>query len=279
MEIQPSTRPETYSELLARSLKLYLRVLPSTFLFALFIAIILFIPRLLSVAVGQNVFLSTAWMNQLALLYLAMYLSIFWFMAALLWAINCIESNKHQNFIVDFKMAAKRVLYIFGAALCLSFIILLIGLLAFWLNELLWYFKLYFYNQYLSSMLLFLVLLVQLVFTVWVVTRLYFYFPLIVLEHEGIFLAFKQSAHLVHKQVKRTLALQLTPWMSYFISLLIIKMIFKLNINIYFMPKNPVSTLYPTLLHIIILALFIPWASSMILVQLRDLKLRKEPCL
>jgi len=275
MPIKPSTRPESYSELITRSLRLYKTGLPSVFLFALLASMVVFIPRLISVAVGQNVFLTTTKVNQVALLYLAMYLSLLWFTAAILWGLNCIERNNHKNFIVDFEMAGKRILYVFGAALCFLFIITLIGLFAFSLNKIFWFWKLFSYDKYLASFLLFIVLFGQFAFTVWMVTLFYFYFPLIVIEHDGIFLAFKQSAQLVKNQVGKTLALQLTPWIVYIIALVLVRIIFKVNLNVYFMPKDPVSTLYPTLLHIFILAFFIPWECSMILVQLRDLELRK----
>src|SRR5690348_14714093 len=118
MPFKPSTRPESYSELVARSLKLYWQVLPSTFVLALLVAI------------GQNVFLGTKQPNEILAMYLAMYISVLWFMAAIIWCINCIERNKHKNFIIDIEMAGKRILYVLGAAVCLFIIGSLIGLVA-----------------------------------------------------------------------------------------------------------------------------------------------------
>ncbi len=72
-----------------------------------------------------------------------------------------------------------------------------------------------------------------------------------------------------------TLRAQATPWLTYLVALIVIKLLFQVNINIYFMPVNPVANFYPTLLHIFILALFIPWGCSMMVAQLQDLELRK----
>ncbi len=275
MPIKPSTRPESYSQLVARSLKLYWQALPRTFFFAFLTAIVVFIPRLICVAVGQNVFLKATGSKQILVLYLAIYVSVLWFAAAIIWCINCIERNKHKNFITDIEMAGKRIIYVLGAAVCLFIIASLIGGLGYFLHCLLWHLKLYSLHNDLTVLLFFLVLLLQLGASIFVSTLFYFYFPLIVIEHDGIATALKQSALLVWHKVWMTLGVQLTPWLAYLVTLIAVKMIFKLNIIIYFMPINPVANFYPVLLHIGILALFIPWASSIMLVQLRDLELRK----
>ncbi len=275
MRIKPATRPETYSKLVARSLTLYKAVLPQTFIFALLISIILFIPRLICVAVGQNVFLTTIKVNQVALLYLAMYISTLWFLAALLWCINCLERNQHKNFVVDIEMAGKRVLQVFVTAIVLLFVISLVGFVSYSVHKIFWLLKLYSYNEYFTAILLLIVCLIQVGITVLLSTLFYFYFPLIVIEHDSIIKSLKQSAQLVWGRIWETVRLQVTPWLVYFLVLLLVKMVFKINIHIYFMPLDSVSSFFPTLVHIAILAFFIPWGSSMVLVQLRDLELRK----
>lgn len=275
MPIMPATRPESYFELVSRSWKLYWQVLPSTIFLSFLVSIIIFIPRLICVAVGQNVFLKTSWTNEIAALYVAMYISTLWFLAAIIWCINCIERNQHQNFIVDIKMAGKRILYVLGAAFFLFVIGSVIALVIYLLHTLFWYLNLYSYDGYLTLTLLTLLMLLQVSISVMITLLFYFYFPLIVIERDTVLFALKQSAHLVSRKKWMTLRAQLTPWLFYLITLVIIKMLFQVNINIYFMPVNPVANFYPTLLHIVILALFIPWGCSMMLVQLRDLELRK----
>lgn len=274
MPIAPATRPETYAELLARSFRLYCQVLRNTFIFGLLVAVILFIPRLICVAIGKNVFLTAVTTSQL-LLFIAMYTSALWFLAAILWCVNCIERNKHENFIIDVEMAGKRILYVLGAAILLSFIGIFSGIASYIVYSIFEYLNLYSYDRYLTDFLFFLVLFTQAGISVFIAIIFYFYFPLIVVENDGILLALKQSARLVWKNIGATCCLQATPWLAYLITLIIIKIVFKVNIHIYFMPIDPVSTFYPTVMHIIILALFIPWSSSMTLVQLRDLELRK----
>lgn len=274
-----SKHPETYSELLARSLRLYRQVLPRTFLFALLVAIILFIPRLICVAVGKNVFLIPGQFNSQLLLYLTIYVSTLWFLAAILWCINCIQTHKHKNFVDDVRMAGKRILYVIGAGILLSLVGVVTGFCAYILHCLFWFLNLYSYNNYLTDTLVFLVLLAQVGVSVYISTLFYFYFPLIVIEKEGIILALNQSALLVWGRIWKTICLQVTPWFCYLITLIVIKMVFKVNIVIYFMPVDPVSNFYPTVLHILIFAFFIPWGCALMLTQLGDLELRKEKTL
>lgn len=275
MPMNPAMRPESYSELVSRSWKLYWEVLPSTILLAFFVSVIIFIPRLICVAVGQNVFLGVARAGEVSVLYIAMYISILWFLAAVIWCINCIERNQHQNFIVDIKMAGRRILYVLGAAFCIFVIGALVGLTIYLLHRMFWLLNLYSYGGYVTLSLLTFLMFLQVSISLSIILLFYFYFPLIVIERDTILPALKQSAHLVWKKMGMTLRAQATPWLLYLTTLIIIKVVFHVDIHLYFMPVNPVANFYPTLLHIVILALFIPWGCSMMLVQLRDLELRK----
>lgn len=276
MSLAPSKYPETYSQLLVRSFRLYCQVLKPTFFFALLVSIVLFIPRLLADAAGQTDFLYTMNMGSQLVLCGAMYISVLWFLAATLWCINCIERKKHKNFIDDLEMAGKRIIYVLGAAILLLCISMLAGCIVYLLNLILWELNLYSYNKYVSSILLFMVLVTQLGISIGLSILFYFYFPLIVIEGDGIILGLKTSAQLVWSRMWRTLWLQLTPWLIYIATLVAIKMLFNIQLNIFFMPIDTASNFYSSALNILILALFIPWGSSMTLVQLRDLELRKK---
>jgi hypothetical protein len=274
MPFTPSKTPETYSALFKRSFLLYRYVLKSTLIFAILVATILYLPQLIADAAGQGAAVTSMTQNREVILNIAMYVSFLWFLAAILWCINCIERKKHKNFIDDIEMAGKRILYVLGAAILIFLIGSVAGFISYLLYTIFNYLDLYSYNKYISACLWFIVLGAQVGFSVCVAMLFYFYFPLIVIENDGIFLALKTSVNLVRGRIWRTLCLQLTPWVFYFLTILIIKVVFQINLHIYFLPSDQ-PTLYITVLNILLLAFFIPWGSAMTLVQLRDLELRK----
>jgi hypothetical protein len=103
----------------------------------------------------------------------------------------------------------------------------------------------------------------------------YFYLPLILTENEGAFSSLKKSAVLVWRNWWRTCVVQILPWACYLIFLVIVREAFKLNLHIYFI-DNYSPTIGITCLQILLFALFIPWPAATLLVQLRDLELRKN---
>ena len=73
-----------------------------------------------------------------------------------------------------------------------------------------------------------------------------------------------------------TLRVQITPWLAYLITLIIIKFGIKVPIHIYFVNPGEQQTFLATFIHILIFAIFVPWVGAVMLVQLRDLELRKQ---
>jgi len=277
MKLALATQPESYSELVVRSLKLYRQTLGPSFLLAFLVAVIVFIPRLICVAVGQNVFLTTKHWGQQQLLFITIYMSSLWFYGALLWGIHCIQQlGKREHFIAEIKAAGKRMLYVFGAA----FILILIGMLTLLIDRPLHYVFLEIMqlnlHRYVFAVLMFTLIAIRASIPLLIFLLFYFYFPLIIVESDGIFLALKQSATLVWGHVCRTLKLILTPWLCYLIVLILIKMVFKINFHVFFMPFELISDLPTAAFNILILAFFIPWTGALMLVQLKDLELRKK---
>jgi hypothetical protein len=111
---------------------------------------------------------------------------------------------------------------------------------------------------------------------VYIIFAFYFYLALILTENQRIISSLKRSAYLVWGNWWRVANLQLTPWLINLLCLLLIKKYLPVNIHLYFVSGAEPSTFLSTLLNIIIFAIFIPWFGATLLVQLRDLELRKK---
>ena len=99
--------------------------------------------------------------------------------------------------------------------------------------------------------------------------------PLIAIENKGIVAALERSMRLAWNHWLRIFLMQMTPWFCYLIFLSILKFIFRINVHIYF-TNTLVHPLWTSVLQMIIFALFIPWVAAILLVQLKDLELRKH---
>lgn len=274
MLLPPSTCPESYSQLLSRSYNLYTHALWRTFVLALSLSVVIFVPRLMNVYYGENIFLNNPWFSSTNLIMVFLYIGIFWFFSALLWRLHCVAIKKRESFKNDFQIARKKFPAIVGAAFLLSIIGSVAGSIAFGVYAIFVHFDLLFHSDLPSEVMTFLVLLLQVGVSMYVTLLFFFYMPLIVIEDDGVIFSLRQSARLVWGNAWGTLKFQLTPWLIYLLSIIIVKAVFNVDIHIYFIPENT-SAIVPTLLHIFMLALFIPWAAASILMQLRDLELRR----
>lgn len=270
-----ATQPESYKQQLVRSLKLYKVSLLHVLHFALLLSITFFIPRLISLGLGHNIFLGLSpfslkrlWIELIAIIGMFFY-------AALLWRMRCIIFNVHESLFEDMKVAIKRLILIIAASIIQSLIFsfLCLGIVAFY-----HFFvpkALFFQSSLLELPLVMSGLLFYLIAVVYLYFLFIFYLPLILAEKKGVFTALGKSAFLVWKNWWRTFWLQITPWGSYLICLIIIKQVFSGNKHFYFSLGQPAS-LFATVLHILVFALFVPWIVAILLVQLRDLELRKN---
>jgi hypothetical protein len=73
----------------------------------------------------------------------------------------------------------------------------------------------------------------------------------------------------------RVFSTQLTPWLFYLALLIAVKYVLHIDFHIYFTQKID-NTLWVTIAHIAVFSLFIPWVAALLLVQLKDLELRKS---
>lgn len=277
MLFAPATCPQTYIQLLARSFNLYIHAFKRTFIFSLLFAVVIFTPRLMSIFLNQPIqsILNISLSHPYQLLLIVIYLASLWFFAAIYWRIHCVAINRHESFVEDFKTAAKKILYLVGAA----FIIFLITYLLTWMIILCHWVLIYFsvpqQKTIASSTMIFLTLFIPSFIAFYVATLFIFYFPLIVLENDRIFMALKQSLILVWGNVWRTFSCQITPWIFFLVALIIVKMIFKISVYVYFISFDQMPSLSVVILQLIMLAIFVPWSISAMIVQLQDLELRK----
>ena len=73
----------------------------------------------------------------------------------------------------------------------------------------------------------------------------------------------------------RVFSVQATPWLCYLFLLFSLKYVLGINIHIYLLGQTSHSVLI-SLLHLLIFAIFIPWVAAILVVQLKDLELRKS---
>ncbi len=276
MPYVPAKQPESTSRILSRSLELYRRTFFHVFPLALILAIIAFIPRLITLMSGQdllttlpNLSLHKIWLFLLDVVCLII-------MLAILWCMQSLTSGTKETFKIDFQVALKKFPLIIVAAIIQSLIFMSIMLVTYGFYIILLQYHLLFQTNIYAVFLLSLPMTIAWILYLYAFYLFYFYLPLILTENAGIISSLVRSAKLVWGNWWRTFRAQVTPWISYLIVLILVKYIGHVNLHIYFIKVNTLS-LSATALHIFIFALFLPWFASTLLVQLRDLELRKKP--
>ena len=264
MHVELANTPESNPQLLARSLKLYCASLLHVFGLALFIALIVWLSRFAVSSFGWQ---------QIKLIYLDVCvfiigILIYFIFTALLWRMRCVITQAHENIFDDLLVASKKILLIVGAALIQAFLVMLMTVTVYYLA--------YFIQKQPPLYAFYLTMVVFILYTlvfVYVYYLLIFYLPLILTEDKGIFSALMKSVSLVWGNWWRVFLLQIIPLGSYFVCIFILSWIFHVNINIY-LSETPLYIL-ATVLNLFLIALFIPFNGAVLLVQLRDLELRK----
>lgn len=277
MTISVSSQPETLKQLIKRSFVLYRQVFVHVFFLSLMLSIVAFIPRLLAILIGQDIFNSLPLFSLSKLwLFLIDACGLFFF-AAMIWRIHCVITNSHETLYDDMKISLRKLPYIFIAALLQS---LLITAITFSFIVIAFYIALHeqtflpldLKHELISGV----ILTIQLVIVGYLFFAFYFYLPIILIENNGIFASLRKSVSLVRNHWWRTFRAQMTPWIVYLVCLILIRYLLKLNIHIYFTGPEEQQHLLPTCVHILIFAIFMPWVATILLVQLRDLELRKK---
>ncbi|OGT41410.1 MAG: hypothetical protein A3F42_01965 [Gammaproteobacteria bacterium RIFCSPHIGHO2_12_FULL_37_34] len=270
------SQPETYRQLIKRSLVLYRISFFKVILFALCAAIITFIPRYIDVMIGQETFIPGPFFNLYHLLLLTINIIVLPFFIAIIWHMYCETCQVHERAREDMMVGIKKLILVFSAILIQSFFIFLLAFGFARLQHL--YFQNYLQQTPYESgaFLLSIFFIVQLFVFLYAQTLFVFLLPLIVIEQNGILKAIKNSVSLVWNHWWRTFSVQATPWLVYLFVLMMMKSLFHVNIHILLIQDNRPHDLSAILLNTVVFAFWIPWIAAIMLVQLKDLELRKR---
>lgn len=264
--------PEPNRALFKHSFTIYKLSFKKVFGLALLLSFIVFIPRLLQDFTGINLFNSS---NTLRLAMLLVdFIGVLIFISILWRVYHAIHGGK-EPVKTDVKIGLRRVIAAFIAS-ALQAIILIFVLLIFFLLE---YFliknHLLFQDNAFGIIFTLAIFIAQYFLVLYTYTLFVFLVPIIALENKSIWSSIKRSVSLVWDHWWRVFSFQITPWVCFIITLALFQLIFHLNISLYFLNAQA-PNVWITILQILIFSLFVPWVAAIILVQLRDLELRKH---
>ena len=268
-------QPANYGQVISRSLTLYRVAFAKIVFFALLMALIVFIPRLLSDIIGQDIFANIDPLSPHRLWFLAIEIGSLIFFIAILWHMNCVVRGKKEPLVQDVMTGTKKALSVFIASMLQCAIIFAFSFLVYGVLLLLNHLQLLFINSLAGVILTTVIFAGQLLLLLYVSTLFIFQVPLIALENKGILSAIENSVLLVWNHWWRVFSVQATPWIAYLCTLIVFKYILQIDIHIYFTNKshNEIAT---TVLNMALFTLFIPWVAAILLSQLKDLELRKQ---
>ncbi|MBV8801536.1 MAG: hypothetical protein JO131_00970, partial [Gammaproteobacteria bacterium] len=264
--------------LVKRSLHLYFKGLPRVFFFSLILSIIIFSPRLSALMTGQKIDIYFLQGNARLWLIPILELCVLFIFTAMLWRMRCVLYQENESILSDMRIALRKLPNIVVVAIIQGIII------SFLITSSL-IFGFYTQTMSVSSDAIHLqgppfFTAIFLAFNAWLAVYIYnlliFYLPLILTENKGILTSIEKSILLVWRNWWRTFIFLLIPWFSYIVILLFIRNIFHLALNIYFVTPLFEPSWFATILHIFLFAIFIPWVAAALLIQLRDLELRKK---
>lgn len=269
------SHPSSYSRLIKRSVRLYRISFKNIILLSVLLSFTAFIPRLFSYVIGQDIFLNLSPFSPYRLWLVAVEIICLIFFIGIIWRMHCFIINKHEPLAEDLFIGLKKVLYVFIAAVLQSGIVFAVTIIMFGLQILLQNNGLLFNPDWMSIVLTLLVFVGQLALILYFSTLFIFLVPLITIEDKGIVSALKRSAFLVWNHWWRVFSVQITPWLTLFFLLALIRFVLRIDIHIYFVGQGAYS-LWISLFQLVMFALYIPWVAALLLVQLKDLELRKH---
>jgi len=272
MKIALSTHPENYSKVLARSFLLYRRAFFRVIFLSLVLSIIVFIPRILTVILRQDLWADVALFNPKRIGFVLIDLISLTLFTAMLWRIRCVITDMHETFFDDLKTTFRKIPRIIVASLLQIVMVLAMNLLFF---VVIYYMHPETASSWKIAVPIIILFFIQFFLAFCIYLLFYFYLPTILIENEGVISSLTKSASLVWKNLWRTWIVQVTPWLAYLACLLFLQVALKINIHIYFIEDIHPPTWTSTVLHIALFALFLPWTATTMITQLRDLELRK----
>jgi hypothetical protein len=275
MQYVPATHPENLKQLLKRSFWLYKTVFFKVFLFAVLLAFVTFTPRMIALTHHKDIFYGIPLYHPLRFVILAVDILGLILFAILLERIRSVMDKTHETVGEDIKFSLKKIPLIFCAALIQSFIFTVMSMAVIGFYYFLHSHNLLATTSRIHIFLVTLPVVFQLFFNIYIFILFVYYLPLIITENKGILSSLGKSARLVWGNWWRTFKTQISPWVVYFIVLIVVRYALKINIHIYFLGMDELSW-RATIIQIILFVTFIPWSAATLMVQMRDLEFRKS---
>jgi hypothetical protein len=275
MQYVPAAHPENLKQLLKRSFWLYKTSFLKTLIFAFVLALITFTPRMLTLVLHKDIFFGLSLFHPLRLVLVVVDILGLIVFATLLERIRSVMDRTQETVGEDLGFSLKKIPLIFCASLVQTVIFTLMTFAIIGFYYFLHTQHLLVTTNLLKIFLITLPMVFQLFFNIYIFVLFIFYLPLIITENKGIFTSLGKSARLVWKNWWRTLKTQISPWVIYFITLILIRYALKINIHIYFLGQDELSWRV-TIIQIILFTVFISWSAATLMVQLRDLERRKK---
>lgn len=267
--------PSRNKKVISRGLILYRLAFSKVVLFSLLLSIVVFIPRLIADVIGHNFFTQLDILSVHRLWMIAIDVAALIFFIAILWHMHCVLRDKHEPLVEDVATGLKYVWSVLLAALLQCAIMFAFSYIIAGVMIMMGYFHILFSNSLPGIIFTTLAFFTQAFLLIYIATLFIFVIPLIAIERRGIIRAIEGSILLVWNHWWRVFSVQVTPWIFYCISLVLIKYLAHIDVHIYFTNKTG-NQLTSTIVNIIIFALFIPWVAANLLTQLKDLELRKR---
>lgn len=269
------TKPSNNAVLLKLSVKLYKAAFKHFIILSGVLSFLSFIPRFISLFMGQDIFHALAPLSPHRLWFVALNLLCLILFIAIIWSLYCTSRGRHEPFVEDLSKGLKKVIYVIVAAMIEVAIFFAVSMVVYGVFALI-----HTYHSFLSQniwglLLVAVILLGLLALLIYVSLLFLFFIPLIAIENKGIIVALERSVFLAWNHPWRIFSLQIAPWICYLIVLLIVRFLFNIEIHIYFFP-TPAFNILTTVFQLILFALFIPWVGALMLVQLKDLELRRH---
>lgn len=266
--------PSAYGSLIANSVLLYRKTFYRVFLLSLCVALIVFIPRILSTIIGEDIFHRGGPFNLNRLWLIALDFVSMIFIIGIFCRIYFTAKAEHEPISDDLNIGVHKVLSIFFASILQGMILCVCVLACYGLQYILHQYDLLNHDNPIGLFFLFGTFSFQLFIILYILTLFVFVIPLVAIENKGVFNAIEKSVSLTWNHWWRVFSVQMTPWIIYSLVLMGLRDFFHLDIHLYFTELTNPSYL-ATIINVALFTLYIPWYASLMLVQLRDLELRK----
>lgn len=275
MDTLVSTTPLSYRQILWRSIKLYKISFLRVILLSCFMSVIIFIPRLLSLIIGEDIFLNLNLLNWHRVWAFVVELAAMIFFIGIVWRMHCVVHGKKEALWEDFKVGFNKFIAVFVASILGSVLFIAVLAAVIGLQILLHEENILFNHHLLGMFITFAIFLLQVGIILYSLTLFIFLVPLIAVENKHVFAALEKSVELAWNHWWRIFSVQFTPWFIYLIAMLVVHYLLHINVHIYFIDHSE-HTLLTTITQMVLFALYMPWVAALMIVQLNDLEIRNQ---